>query len=97
MGVYVSVFRELLDHPQHILSVAINAVSLALLDAGVPMTSVVTSATCGLLPDGALFLDPSQTEEELSASLVTTACSSTTDGVLTSLTNGTLSYMCVYV
>ncbi|TYZ57213.1 hypothetical protein PybrP1_011163 [[Pythium] brassicae (nom. inval.)] len=75
---------------QHLLSVAINAVSLALLDAGVPMTSVVTSATCGLLPDGTLFLDPSQAEEELSTSLVTTACSSTSDSVLTSLTNGLL-------
>uniref|UniRef100_K3WUR4 Uncharacterized protein n=1 Tax=Globisporangium ultimum (strain ATCC 200006 / CBS 805.95 / DAOM BR144) TaxID=431595 RepID=K3WUR4_GLOUD len=75
---------------QHLLSVAINAVSLALLDAGVPMLSIVTSATCGLLPDGNLFLDPSLAEEELSTSLVTTACSSTNDGVLTSLTKGLL-------
>lgn len=39
--------------------------SLALLDAGVPMIAIVTSATCSLLPDGNLFLDPSLAEEEV--------------------------------
>ncbi|KAF1334253.1 Exosome complex exonuclease rrp46, partial [Globisporangium splendens] len=53
-----------------IACVSINAVSLALLDAGVPMLSVVTSATCGLLPDGNLFLDPSLAEEEVPIDVV---------------------------
>eukprot|EP00644_Phytophthora_capsici_P013736 jgi/Phyca11/535275/estExt2_fgenesh1_pg.C_PHYCAscaffold_330107 len=43
---------------------AINAVSLALMDAGVPMTSVVTATSCSLFDDGSLYLDPTSAEEE---------------------------------
>ncbi|KAL4158214.1 hypothetical protein PRNP1_003993 [Phytophthora ramorum] len=71
--------------------VAINAVSLALMDAGVPMTSVVTATSCGIFPDGNLYLDPSSVEEEEAVSWVITARSSTSDGVLTCITNGLLS------
>ncbi|KAE9002465.1 hypothetical protein PR001_g18247 [Phytophthora rubi] len=74
----------------HLLAVAINAVSLALMDAGVPMLSVVTATSCGTFQDGNLYLDPSSTEEE-AVSWVTTARSSTNDGVLTCITNGLLS------
>uniref|UniRef100_H3GKN4 Exoribonuclease phosphorolytic domain-containing protein n=1 Tax=Phytophthora ramorum TaxID=164328 RepID=H3GKN4_PHYRM len=85
---------------QHLLAVAINAVSLALMDAGVPMTSVVTATSCGIFPDGNLYLDPSSVEEEVqlpiqyfdeAVSWVITARSSTSDGVLTCITNGLLS------
>ncbi|KAE8915669.1 hypothetical protein PF010_g1291 [Phytophthora fragariae] len=76
---------------QHLLAVAINAVSLALMDAGVPMLSVVTATSCGIFQDGNLYLDPSSTEEEEAVSWVTTARSSTNDGVLTCITNGLLS------
>ncbi|TMW62954.1 hypothetical protein Poli38472_005572 [Pythium oligandrum] len=69
----------------------INATTLALMDAGVPMLAVVSSSTCALLPDGGLFLDPSLHEEEQSTSLVTTASSNTNNGVLTSVTSGLLS------
>ncbi|KAE9350634.1 hypothetical protein PR003_g5278 [Phytophthora rubi] len=75
----------------HLLAVAINAVSLALMDAGVPMLSVVTATSCGIFQDGNLYLDPSSTEEEEAVSWVTTARSSTNDGVLTCITNGLLS------
>lgn len=111
----ISIVVQVIEDNGSLLSVAINAVSLALLDAGVPMLAVVTSATCGMLADGGLILDPSRAEEEVnsnvttldeetywlviygseivirqqqSASLVTTACSSTYAGVLTSVTNG---------
>lgn len=74
----------------YLLSAAITATTLALLDAGVPMLSVVASATCALLQDGTFFLDPSLHEEEQAHSIVTTASSSTDSGVLTSLTSGVL-------
>ncbi|CAI5702780.1 unnamed protein product [Peronospora effusa] len=75
----------------HLLAVAINAVSLALMDAGVPMISVVTATSCGIFADGNLYLDPSSVEEEEAVSWVTTSRSSTSDGVLTCITNGLLS------
>ncbi|KAG2903876.1 hypothetical protein PC116_g14872 [Phytophthora cactorum] len=76
---------------QYLLAVAINAVSLALMDAGVPMVSVVTATSCSIFDDGNLYLDPTSAEEEEAASWVTTARSSTSDGVLTCITNGLLS------
>ncbi|KAG2973416.1 hypothetical protein PC118_g15147 [Phytophthora cactorum] len=75
----------------YLLAVAINAVSLALMDAGVPMVSVVTATSCSIFDDGNLYLDPTSAEEEEAASWVTTARSSTSDGVLTCITNGLLS------
>ncbi|POM62151.1 Exoribonuclease, phosphorolytic 1 domain containing hypothetical protein [Phytophthora palmivora] len=75
----------------HLLAVAINAVSLALMDAGVPMVSVVTATSCSIFADGNLYLDPTSAEEEEAVSWVTTARSSTSDGVLTCITNGLLS------
>ncbi|RLN71069.1 hypothetical protein BBJ29_006799, partial [Phytophthora kernoviae] len=75
----------------HLLAVAINAVSLALLDAGVPMLAVVTATSCGIFPDGNMYLDPTSVEEEQAVSWVTTARSSSSDGVLTCITNGLLS------
>ncbi|KAG3238299.1 hypothetical protein PI124_g16739 [Phytophthora idaei] len=76
---------------QYLLAVAINAVSLALMDAGVPMVSVVTATSCSIFDDGNLYLDPTSAEEEEAVSWVTTARSSTSDGVLTCITNGLLS------
>ncbi|KAG7379094.1 Exosome component 5 [Phytophthora pseudosyringae] len=75
----------------HLLAVAINAVGLALMDAGVPMISVVTATSCSIFDDGNLYLDPTSAEEEEAVSWVTTARSSTSDGVLTCITNGLLS------
>ncbi|KAG3092857.1 hypothetical protein PI125_g16998 [Phytophthora idaei] len=75
----------------YLLAVAINAVSLALMDAGVPMVSVVTATSCSIFDDGNLYLDPTSAEEEEAVSWVTTARSSTSDGVLTCITNGLLS------
>ncbi|KAG3141797.1 hypothetical protein PI126_g15328 [Phytophthora idaei] len=61
------------------------------MDAGVPMVSVVTATSCSIFDDGNLYLDPTSAEEEEAVSWVTTARSSTSDGVLTCITNGLLS------
>ncbi|CAI5717405.1 unnamed protein product [Hyaloperonospora brassicae] len=71
--------------------IAINAVCLALIDAGIPMVSVITASSCGIAVDGCLNLDPSLVEEEEAVAWVTTARSSTSDGVLTCITSGLLS------
>lgn len=72
----------------YLLAVVINAVSLALMDAGVPILSVVTATSCSIFIDGNLYLDPTTAEEEEAVSWITTARSSTSDGVLTCITNG---------
>ncbi|KAL4173804.1 hypothetical protein KRP22_005751 [Phytophthora ramorum] len=87
----ISIVVQVIEDNGSLLAVAINAVSLALMDAGVPMTSVVTATSCGIFPDGNLYLDPSSVEEEEAVSWVITARSSTSDGVLTCITNGLLS------
>ncbi|GLD95282.1 hypothetical protein PINS_up003926 [Pythium insidiosum] len=86
----ISIVVQVLEDDGSLLSVAINATSLALMDAGVPMRGVVTSSTCALLPDGSFFLDPSHVEEEQATSSVTTATSNVDAGVLTSVTGGLL-------
>jgi exosome complex component RRP46 len=42
-----------------ILSTGINAAILALLDAGIPLKSMVASVTCVTTPSSELLLDPS--------------------------------------
>ncbi|CAH0482555.1 unnamed protein product [Peronospora belbahrii] len=87
----ISIVIQVIEDNGSLLAVAINAVSLALMDAGIPMSSLVTAASCGIFADGNLYLDPSSVEEEEAVSWVTTSRSSTSDGVLTCITNGMLS------
>lgn len=75
----------------HLLAVAVNAVSLALMDAGIPMISVVTATACSIFVDGNMNLDPTSAEEEKAVSWVTLTRSSTSNGVLSCITNGLLS------
>ncbi|KAJ0412779.1 hypothetical protein ATCC90586_002409 [Pythium insidiosum] len=85
------VVQVLEDNGSISFSLPINATTLALMDAGVPMLAVVASSTCAILPDGSFFLDPSHVEEEQATSFVTTATSNVNAGVLTSITSGLLS------
>jgi exosome complex component RRP46 len=61
----ISIVVQVIEDDGSLLAVAINAVSLALMDAGVPMVSVVTATSCGILDDGSLNLDPTSAEEEV--------------------------------
>ena len=63
----ISIVVQVLEDNGSILATAINAVTLALMDAGVPMRSVVTASTCAILPDGRMCLDPSLSEETVGA------------------------------
>ncbi|DBA03509.1 TPA: hypothetical protein N0F65_011410 [Lagenidium giganteum] len=87
----ISVVVQVIEDSGSLLSVAINAVTLALMDAGVPMKSVVTASSCAVQQDGSLVLDPSTAEEDQAAAIVTSASSNAHPGVLTSIASGVLS------
>ncbi|KAI8326388.1 ribosomal protein S5 domain 2-like protein [Martensiomyces pterosporus] len=54
-------------------SAAINATTLALVDTGIPLKSMVAAATCAVLADGSVVVDPTQEECERAASTHTLA------------------------
>ena len=49
---------------RQLLACAVNAATLALIDAGVPMKAVVAAASVAVLPDLGLVLDPTHAEEK---------------------------------
>jgi exosome complex component RRP46 len=49
----------------NILSTAVNAISLAMLDAGLPMSSLVASVTAAIDQQDNILLDPSSQELEV--------------------------------
>ncbi|KAF0700694.1 Aste57867_8748 [Aphanomyces stellatus] len=87
----ISITVQVVEDDGSLLAVAINAVNLALLDAGIPMRCLVGAITCSILEDGQLCLDPARVEGETAAATVTSACAGNNDGILTSLTTGMLS------
>ncbi|KAI8811040.1 ribosomal protein S5 domain 2-type protein, partial [Cladochytrium replicatum] len=65
------------------LAAAINAVSLALIDAGAPLRSVPGAICCAFDEDGALIVDPSQKEMERAKSVHTFAFENDSSEILT--------------
>ncbi|KAG5456954.1 MAG: ribosomal protein S5 domain 2-type protein, partial [Olpidium bornovanus] len=53
-----AVFRPLVGA----LSAAVNAATLALIDAGISLTELVAAATCAVTEDGVFLLDPTAKE-----------------------------------
>lgn len=45
-----------------VLSAAINAVTMALIDAGIPMNAVVGSVTCMIGEENVILMDPTMEE-----------------------------------
>ncbi|ETV90976.1 hypothetical protein H310_14314 [Aphanomyces invadans] len=84
----ISITVQVVEDDGSLLAVAINAVNLALLDAGIPMRSLVGAITCSILDDGQLCLDPSLTEGDAATASVTAAYAGKNDGILTSITTG---------
>ncbi|KAJ2907775.1 exosome non-catalytic core subunit rrp46, partial [Coemansia aciculifera] len=54
-------------------SAAINATSLALVDAGIPLKSMISAATCAVLSDDVVVVDPTQEEIDAARSVHTFA------------------------
>lgn len=59
-----SIEVTILDSLQ-LISAAINATCLALLDAGIPLSTTVASVTCAVTQEGELVLDPDFQEEQV--------------------------------
>jgi ribonuclease PH len=57
---------------------------LALLDASVPMRTLVVAVCCALMPDGSMLLDPTAAEESAARALLTLAFDSSLTGVVLS-------------
>ncbi|XP_063902340.1 exosome complex component RRP46-like [Zophobas morio] len=72
----ISIVLQIIDHNGSLLSCCINAMALALVDAGVPLKCLFTAATCALLEgsdEEKLLLDP-DLQEEQSSSCHATLC-----------------------
>ncbi|KAJ2157555.1 exosome non-catalytic core subunit rrp46 [Coemansia sp. RSA 552] len=55
---------------------AINATTLALVDAGIPLRAMVAAAACAVLADGSIVVDPTQEEAAAARSVHTLAFTS---------------------
>lgn len=60
----IEICVEILQQDGSQVSVAINAITLALVDAGIPMKDLVTSCTLGLIDNHSILVDVNQSETE---------------------------------
>jgi len=86
----VNIVVQVLSEDGSMLSTAINAVCLALLDAGVAMKSQVASVSSCLV-NGTLVIDPSELEEKDATSTFVFAFNHPHDGLVTSKAIGRFS------
>jgi len=68
----------------------VNATTLALLDAGIPLRYIVSAASCCISDEGTIYVNPSKETIKTSASYVTIAVESETSHVLLIDSSGTL-------
>eukprot|EP01119_Soliformovum_irregulare_P015984 TRINITY_DN4585_c0_g1_i1.p1 TRINITY_DN4585_c0_g1~~TRINITY_DN4585_c0_g1_i1.p1 ORF type:complete len:181 (-),score=51.30 TRINITY_DN4585_c0_g1_i1:125-667(-) len=83
----ISIVVQVLNEDGSIVSTAVNAACLALIDAGIPMKNMIAATTIAYL-DGDLILDPTEKEEKESSSIFTFAIHSQSDGTLAVRTKG---------
>ncbi|KAJ3092713.1 Exosome component 5 [Quaeritorhiza haematococci] len=87
----IQITAQVLADDGSILSAAVNATTLALIDAGIPMKSLVASVTCMVDQDGELVLDPTLNEMENARSVHFFAFDNVNDGVIASQSTGIFS------
>lgn len=73
-----------------LLAVALTAVGLALLDAGVHCRAVLTAAAVAVLPGGHLVIDPTRDEEAVASAVLTVATRTGAPGEVVSHMRGAL-------
>jgi exosome complex component RRP46 len=86
----ITIVVQVVEEDGSLIAAAINGATLALLNSGIEMAHVVTSATCAITAAGDVVLDPVDAEERAAAATVTTAVNNTTDGVVLSHTVGAM-------
>ncbi|KAJ2424907.1 exosome non-catalytic core subunit rrp46 [Coemansia sp. RSA 2531] len=72
----VQIVIQLREGDGSVDSAAINATSLALVDAGIPLKCMITAATCAVLSDDTTVVDPTQEEIDAARSTHTFAFAS---------------------
>jgi exosome complex component RRP46 len=87
----INIMIQVLQEDGSLLSTAINAMYLALVDAGISTSSLCGAVTCVVTKDGGLLLDPADHEEQDAASIVTLGFTSTFKGLACSNTQGLIS------
>ncbi|PRP77344.1 exosome component 5 [Planoprotostelium fungivorum] len=83
----ISVVVQVVQDAGSLLSVALNAITLALLDAGISMNSLLASSTCAVRA-GVLLMDPTEEEEKSSEVLFDFGISNTSENIVLSKTSG---------
>ncbi|NXF26595.1 EXOS5 protein, partial [Rhodinocichla rosea] len=71
----VSLVLQVLSDAGSLLSCCLNAACMALLDAGLPLAALFCGVTCALQPDGAILLDPTARQEQVSPAWAGGPCS----------------------
>ncbi|ORX85177.1 exosome component Rrp46 [Anaeromyces robustus] len=83
----ISITVQITQDDGSIISTIINAVSLALIDAGIPLHSTLLSVTCAIL-NGEIILDPTNEEMKDASSIHVFAFSNTSNDIVSSESTG---------
>ncbi|XP_068731297.1 exosome complex component RRP46-like isoform X2 [Montipora capricornis] len=75
-----------------LLSCAINAACMAMVDAGFPMKCLVCAVTCSMTESGDIHLDPTLEQEKCASAVMTFAFDSVNKNVMTSSTTGSFTF-----
>ncbi len=87
----IDIIVQVIENDGSLVSVATNAINLALIDAGIAMKGFVHSMTCSSLTSGKICLDPGLKEENEAVNATTIfAFNSAEEGILTSISTGTM-------
>ncbi|KFP06545.1 Exosome complex component RRP46, partial [Calypte anna] len=84
----ITLVLQVLSDNGSLLSCCLNAASMALLDAGLPLSSLFCGVTCALDPQGAIVLDPTAPQEQEARAVLTFAIDSVERKVVTVTTRG---------
>ncbi|KAI8817469.1 ribosomal protein S5 domain 2-type protein [Fimicolochytrium jonesii] len=84
----IRIVLQVLTDDGGIIPSAVNAATLALIDAGIPLRAVPAGVTCMIAQDGVLLLDPSLVELESAKSIHTFVFDNASDGAMATLCTG---------
>ncbi|KAM8954482.1 exosome complex component RRP46 [Pelodytes ibericus] len=84
----ITIVLQIISDAGSLLSCALNAACLAMMDAGLPLRCLFCGVTCALDADGHLTLDPTAKQEKESKAVLTFAIESVKRRVLTMASRG---------
>ncbi|KFO69218.1 Exosome complex component RRP46, partial [Cuculus canorus] len=87
----VTIVLQVLSDAGSLLSCCLNAACLAMLDAGLPLSSLFCGVTCAIDLSGAIVLDPDAQQEQGARAVLTFAIDSAERKVLMANTKGNCS------